>query len=106
MLLEYEYFDDTEIFGSAPSSVTEAADSAGAAILAAMLAGQRRMLVDVRDAELTHQPEVLAQFLELSILPVAAGLEGLNSERNRVKIGEAMRGFGGEERSGEALHTY
>ena len=41
------------------------------------------MLVDVRDAELTHQAEVLAQFLELSILPVAAGLEGLNSERNR-----------------------
>lgn len=51
MLYEYEYFDDEEIFGSAPSSVIEAADSAGAAILAAMLAGQRRMLVDVRDAE-------------------------------------------------------
>ena len=86
MLLEYEYFDDAEIFGAAPSSVIEAADSAGAAILAAMLAGQRRMLVDVRDAELTNNAEVLAQFVELSILPVAAGLEGLNAERNRVKI--------------------
>lgn len=86
MLYEYEYFDDEEIFGSAPSSVIEAADSAGAAILAAMLAGQRRMLVDVRDAELTNNPEVLAQFVELSVLPVAAGLEGLNAERNRVKI--------------------
>ncbi|GMI00670.1 hypothetical protein TrST_g8810 [Triparma strigata] len=86
MLYEYEYFDDSEIFGVAPSSVIEAADSAGAAILAAMLGGQRRMLVDVRDAELTNNPEILAQFLELSILPVAAGLEGLNSERNRVKI--------------------
>lgn len=111
LLYEYEYFDDSEIFGIAPSSVIEAADSAGAAILAAMLGGQRRMLVDVRDAELTNNPEILAQFLELSILPgeesggrgewsggttnsnifaslvaVAAGLEGLNSERNRVKI--------------------
>lgn len=86
MLYEYEYFDDDEIFGSAPSSVIEAADSAGAAILAAMLAGQRRMLVDVRDAELTNNPEILAQFVELSVLPVAAGLEGLNAERNRVKI--------------------
>eukprot|EP00520_Triparma_pacifica_P003504 CAMPEP_0118646730 /NCGR_PEP_ID=MMETSP0785-20121206/8222_1 /TAXON_ID=91992 /ORGANISM="Bolidomonas pacifica, Strain CCMP 1866" /LENGTH=499 /DNA_ID=CAMNT_0006538763 /DNA_START=349 /DNA_END=1845 /DNA_ORIENTATION=- len=86
MLYEYEYFDDEEIFGSAPSSVIEAADSAGAAILAAMLAGQRRMLVDVRDAELTNNPEILAQFVELAVLPVAAGLEGLNAERNRVKI--------------------
>ena len=34
MLYEYEYFDDSEIFGVAPSSVIEAADSAGAAILA------------------------------------------------------------------------
>lgn len=44
--LDYEY-SETEIFGTAPTSVTEAADSAGAAILAAMLAGKLRMLVDV-----------------------------------------------------------
>ena len=42
---DFEYVDDMEIFGSAPSSVTEAADSAGAAVLAALLAGKLRMLV-------------------------------------------------------------
>jgi hypothetical protein len=82
----YEYFDDTEIFGRAPSSVIDAADAAGAAILAGMLGGKQRMLVDVRDAELSRDPEILMQFVELSILPVAAGLEGLRSTRNRIKI--------------------
>lgn len=81
-----EYFDDSEIFGRAPSSVIDAADSAGAAILAGMLGGKQRMLVDVRDAELSRDPETLVQFIELAILPVAAGLEGLKSTRNRVKI--------------------
>jgi len=83
---EYEYFDDAEIFGSAPSSVIDAADAAGAAILAAMLAGKLRMLVDVRDAELNTDPDMLVQFIELAILPVAAGLEGLTKEGNRVKV--------------------
>mmetsp|Transcript_18740 Transcript_18740/g.26432 ORF Transcript_18740/g.26432 Transcript_18740/m.26432 type:complete len:665 (-) Transcript_18740:1122-3116(-) len=82
----FEYFDDSEIFGTAPSSVTDAADAAGAAILAALLAGKQRMLVDVRDAELSRDPETLVQFIELAVLPVAAGLEGLKSARNRVKI--------------------
>lgn len=83
----YEYFDDAEIFGSAPSSVIDAADSAGAAILAAMLGGKLRMLVDVRDAELSRDNDILVQFIELAILPVAAGLEGLTSDRkHRVKI--------------------
>ena len=77
--------DDDEIFGKAPSSVMDAADAAGAAVLAGLLAGQRRLLVDVRDAELVD-PEILVQFLELAILPVAAGLEGLRSRRNRLKI--------------------
>ena len=81
-----EYFDDNEIFGRAPSSVIDAADAAGAAILAGMLGGKQRMLVDVRDAELSRDPETLVQFIELAILPVAAGLEGLKSRRNRVKI--------------------
>ena len=76
---EYEYFDDSEIFGKAPTSVIDAADAAGAAILAAMLAGKLRMLVDVRDAELNTNPDTLVQFIELAILPVAAGLEGLSS---------------------------
>ena len=80
-----EYFD-TEIFGSAPRSVMDAADGAGAAILAGLLGGKQRMLVDVRDAELSRDPEALVQFVELAILPVAAGLEGLKSKRNRVKI--------------------
>lgn len=84
--INYEYFDDTEIFGRAPSSVIDAADAAGAAILAGMLGGKQRMLVDVRDAELSRDPETLVQFVELAILPVAAGLEGLRSARNRVKI--------------------
>jgi hypothetical protein len=84
--VNYEYFDDTEIFGRAPSSVIDAADAAGAAILAGMLGGKQRMLVDVRDAELSRDPETLVQFVELAILPVAAGLEGLRSARNRVKI--------------------
>ena len=44
------------------------------------------MLVDVRDAELSTDPETLVQFIELAILPIAAGLEGLKSTRNRVKI--------------------
>lgn len=82
----HEYFDDSEIFGRAPSSVIDAADAAGAAILAGMLGGKQRMLVDVRDAELSRDPETLVQFIELAILPVAAGLEGLTSTRNRVKI--------------------
>ena len=81
-----ESFDDAMIFGRAPSSVIDAADAAGAAILSGMLGGKQRMLVDVRDAELSSDPETLVQFIELSILPVAAGLEGLKSTRNRVKI--------------------
>ena len=84
--INYEYFDDSEIFGRAPSSVIDAADAAGAAILAGMLGGKQRMLVDVRDAELSRDPETLVQFVELAILPVAAGLEGLRTARNRVKI--------------------
>jgi hypothetical protein len=81
-----EAFDDASIFGTAPASVLDAADSAGAAILAAMLGGKQRMLVDVRDAELSLEPDSLVEFIELAILPVAAGLEGLTSARNRVKI--------------------
>lgn len=81
-----ESYDDDIIFGTAPSSVIDAADAAGAAILAAMLGGKQRMLVDVRDAELSTDPEILVQFIELAILPIAAGLEGLKSARNRVKI--------------------
>jgi Domain of unknown function (DUF1995) len=82
----YEYFDDAEIFGEVPSSVTDAADHAGAAILAGVLGGKQRMLVDVRDSELSGDPDTLVQFIELAILPVAAGLEGLLSSRNRVKL--------------------
>jgi len=81
-----ESYDEEIIFGTAPSSVIDAADAAGAAILAAMLGGKQRMLVDVRDAELSTDPETLVQFIELAILPIAAGLEGLKSTRNRVKI--------------------
>ena len=81
-----ESYDESVIFGTAPASVIDAADAAGAAILAAMLGGKKRMLVDVRDAELSSDPETLVQFIELAILPVAAGLEGLESTRNRVKI--------------------
>ena len=81
-----EAYDESAIFGSAPSSVIDAADAAGSAILAGMLAGKTRMLVDVRDAELSTDLETLVQFIELAILPVAAGLEGLESKRNRVKI--------------------
>eukprot|EP00804_Cyclotella_cryptica_P010281 CCRYP_012222-RA/>CCRYP_012222-RA protein AED:0.00 eAED:0.00 QI:249/-1/1/1/-1/1/1/667/654 len=81
--------DDMEIFGAAPTTVTDAADAAGASILSAILAGKRRMLVDVRDAELTRDPALFVEFIELAILPVAAGLEGLDGDeyvRNRVKI--------------------
>mmetsp|Transcript_28551 Transcript_28551/g.66857 ORF Transcript_28551/g.66857 Transcript_28551/m.66857 type:complete len:688 (+) Transcript_28551:292-2355(+) len=78
--------EDDEIFGKAPSSVHDAADAAGAAILAALLGGQQRMLVDVRDAELTSSAETLVQFIELAVLPVAAGLDGLYAKRNRLKI--------------------
>jgi DNA-binding ferritin-like protein (Dps family) len=79
--------DDMEIFGLAPKSVTDAADAAGASMLSAILAGKHRMLVDVRDAELTRDPKLFVEFIELAILPVAAGLEGLGNEfRNRVKI--------------------
>ncbi|CAB9516983.1 expressed unknown protein [Seminavis robusta] len=75
-----------EIFGEAPSSVTDAADHAGAAILAGLLGGKQRMLIDVRDSELSRDADTLVQFIELAILPVAAGLEGLTSTRNRVKL--------------------
>lgn len=84
--LTYDYYEEEEIFGSAPSSVIDAADAAGAAILAALLAGKQRMLVDVRDAELSRDPDILVQFIELAVLPVAAGLEGIEGLRNRVKI--------------------
>jgi len=63
--------DDDDIFGKAPASLLEAADVAGAAILAGMLGGKQRMLVDVRDAELNKESETLVQFIELAILPVA-----------------------------------
>ncbi|KAL3816551.1 hypothetical protein ACHAXA_011850 [Cyclostephanos tholiformis] len=79
-------FHDMEIFGIAPKSVTDAADTAGASMLSAILAGKHRMLVDVRDAELTRDPKLLVEFIELAILPVAAGLEGLDYVKNRVKI--------------------
>lgn len=81
--------DDMEIFGMAPKSTTDAADAAGASILSAILAGKHRMLVDVRDAELTRDPKLFVEFIELAILPVAAGLEGMDGDeyvRNRVKI--------------------
>lgn len=79
--------DDMLIFGIAPKSVTDAADAAGSSILSAILAGKQRMLVDVRDAELTRDPKLFVEFIELAILPVAAGLEGLDADtRNRVKI--------------------
>jgi hypothetical protein len=81
-----EAWEDSRIFGQAPSSILEAADAAGSAILAGILGGQLRMLVDVRDAELSSDPETFVQFLELAILPVAAGLEGLRSKRNRLKL--------------------
>jgi hypothetical protein len=81
-----DYVDESEIFGSAPSSVSDAADAAGASILAALLGGKHRMLVDVRDAELSRDPDILVQFIEIAILPVAAGLEGLYTQKNRVKI--------------------
>ncbi|KAL3935302.1 MAG: hypothetical protein SGBAC_009158 [Bacillariaceae sp.] len=81
-----ESYDESVIFGTAPASVIDAADAAGSAILAGLLAGKKRMLVDVRDAELSTDLETLVQFIELAILPVAAGLEGLESSRNRVKI--------------------
>ena len=79
--------DDMLIFGIAPKSVTDAADAAGSSILSAILAGKQRMVVDVRDAELTRDPQLFVEFIELAILPVAAGLEGLEADmRNRVKI--------------------
>eukprot|EP01082_Thalassiosira_pseudonana_P002728 g3526.t1 g3526 contig12:2251281-2253781(-) len=83
------FYDDMEIFGIAPTTVTDAADAAGSSILSAILAGKHRMLVDVRDAELTRDPALFVEFIELAILPVAAGLEGLDRDeytRNRVKI--------------------
>ncbi|KAL9187761.1 hypothetical protein ACHAXT_006139 [Thalassiosira profunda] len=88
MLQQSAFIDDMEIFGIAPKSVTDAADAAGASILSAILAGKQRMLVDVRDAELTRDSKLFVEFIELSILPVAAGLEGLDGDeyRNRVKI--------------------
>ena len=58
-------------------------------MLSAILAGKHRMLVDIRDAELTRDPNLFVEFIELAILPVAAGLEGLDNNeyvRNRVKV--------------------
>lgn len=81
-----ESSDVAEIFGSAPANVIEAADAAGASILAGVLGGKQRMLVDVRDADLANDMNTLVQFLELAVLPVAAGLEGLKSKRNRLKL--------------------
>jgi len=84
--LQEEPDEDENVFGDAPADVLEAADSAGSSILSAVLAGKQRLLVDVRDADLANNPAVLTQFVELACLPVAAGLEGLQSTRNRLKI--------------------
>ncbi len=81
-----ESSDVADIFGSAPANVIEAADAAGASILAGLLGGKQRMIVDVRDADLANDVNTLVQFLELAVLPVAAGLEGLKSKRNRLKL--------------------
>ena len=82
----YDYHEVEDVIGSAPSSVIDAADASGAAVLAALLAGKQRILVDVRDAELSRDPDMLVQFIELAVLPVAAGIEGIESQRNHVKI--------------------
>mmetsp|Transcript_24195 Transcript_24195/g.43368 ORF Transcript_24195/g.43368 Transcript_24195/m.43368 type:complete len:132 (-) Transcript_24195:899-1294(-) len=47
-------YDDMGIFSIAPKSAT---DAAGASILSAILTGKHWMLVDVRDAEVTRDPE-------------------------------------------------
>mmetsp|Transcript_87500 Transcript_87500/g.248676 ORF Transcript_87500/g.248676 Transcript_87500/m.248676 type:complete len:640 (-) Transcript_87500:454-2373(-) len=86
-----------------PDDLQDAADSAGAAVLAALLQGHRRMLVEIHDPlldphtsggsgfgggnEAATYAENLASAVELLVLPTAAALEGLPElARNRVKL--------------------
>mmetsp|Transcript_60023 Transcript_60023/g.135742 ORF Transcript_60023/g.135742 Transcript_60023/m.135742 type:complete len:339 (-) Transcript_60023:364-1380(-) len=80
-----------------PHDLYDAADASGAALLAAILLGRRRMVVEINDPLLEVQPgplergegasERLARFIELMTLPVMAALEGIaNLDRTRVHI--------------------
>ena len=80
-----------------PDDLYDAADSSGAALLAGMLCGHRRMLVDISDPSLEEMvqdgalvegsSDRLARFVELMCLPICAALEGLDGlEQNRVHI--------------------
>lgn len=87
-IVEARRFEETL---DVPGDLFDAADAAGAAVLSCMLAGHRRILVEVEDPLLDDatpdRDEQLALAVELIILPIAAALEGLEiMERNHVKL--------------------
>eukprot|EP00934_Nitzschia_sp_Nitz4_P002413 Nitzschia sp. Nitz4//scaffold33_size148984//91813//93410//NITZ4_002936-RA/size148984-snap-gene-0.9-mRNA-1//1//CDS//3329548451//2408//frame0 len=82
-ILSNELFDETTIFGNAPASVQQAGCDAGRAALGAMLMGNKRMLVDIRDPDLATDMELLLEVIEAVVKPLA---EGLRSSNHRVRI--------------------
>ncbi|CAM9492114.1 unnamed protein product [Choristocarpus tenellus] len=74
-----------------PKSTMDAADAAGAAVVASLMEGRRRFVVEVEEAQLQTKSmhfshEAMAEFIELLLLPLVAALESLNPEQNRCKV--------------------
>eukprot|EP00752_Nemacystus_decipiens_P016206 g14493.t1 len=74
-----------------PKTNQDAADAAGAGIVAALMEGRRRLIVEVDDAQLRYNSpdfchEAMAEFVELLTLPLTTALENLKARQNLCKI--------------------
>ncbi|CAN0481365.1 unnamed protein product, partial [Ectocarpus sp. 12 AP-2014] len=74
-----------------PKTNQDAADAAGAGVVAALMEGRRRLIVEVDDSQLRYNSpdfchEALAEFVELLVLPLTTALENLKARQNRCKI--------------------
>ncbi|CAN0291110.1 unnamed protein product, partial [Ectocarpus sp. 8 AP-2014] len=74
-----------------PKTNQDAADAAGAGVVAALMEGRRRLIVEVDDSQLRYNSpdfchEAMAEFVELLVLPLTTALENLKARQNRCKI--------------------
>ncbi|CAN0242411.1 unnamed protein product, partial [Hapterophycus canaliculatus] len=65
-----------------PKTNQDAADAAGAGVVAALMEGRRRLIVEVDDAQLRYNSpefchEAMTEFVELLVLPLTTALENL-----------------------------
>eukprot|EP00903_Cladosiphon_okamuranus_P008823 g8450.t1 len=72
-----------------PKTNQDAADAAGAGVVAALMEGRRRLIVEVDDAQLRcNSPdfchEAMAEFVELLTLPLTTALENLKASRRAL----------------------